>query len=836
MSSASEKRSRGDALGIVAIWLLLLLGLPSSATAQPNVTAPEAGSNVSYRNAVIEWDPIPGVSLYHLEVDDDPAFGSPEVDVFVPETTYSLSGEVLRLNGRLSWPQYVRINGERWDAGTFAPAIPSFRSPSGGPAIAVQASGEVLYAHTQSNATIVSSADWSDHTILSAVEAFWVFSLSIRLDPMGVAHAFWGEEQLRGGSRVRLLVYANSDTNWSRQEIASTNALGLRFVLSGSQIEAFLGTDRFISSDGGTTFRRETVPHTETFCYGVSALDVDAAGTIYRLGFGCEGDLVLQRSVTGFDPEFIGPGHSPELAVSPEGVIHAVRIGSMGDYSYSNSSRGFVEWTPLPLPIGGWKQYRFIRDHGSGTLYAAKLSDDGLTIASSYDDGSTWESQLIDSISSIAGGPLGDLVVDRDGALHVTTSSGLYANSLGAFLATNLVPTAELHTPVETDAAIGIRATLADPDSDALSGRIEVGIGEAQAVSLSLFETVEIFPGLSIMHWTRWPHGGTQVNSDTYGGLEFRFSGDINWTSGIPLSQVESQLPVMIEVRTPDGSQFDTFEITAWEYDRATALQDAHVDITLKTFTPLLDVPFENSELPETVDISSLPDGPSRVRLTASDDDHQIGAQQSFSKRGQGSLLLGGIQSAVPGKRIVLQTERDDDPTHFEAHLELPEGIMLDHDPKKEVTTVGVHGFDDENNPTGVIELDPNRWRSSGKGQGFHYLDPSGSRGGIVEVKLAPKASRERAKSTDNRRADTSAASSPVRRRSGQLWIRGLGEAVPWSPPSRAGRVRFDFTVGSEIVCALFSENAAARFVEDGPERFLALHAPATEIGCGPSN
>jgi len=388
---------------------------------------------------------------------------------------------------------------------------------------------------------------------------------------------------------------------------------------------------------------------------------------------------------------------------------------------------------------------------------------------------------------------------------------------------------------VDTDAAIGIRATLADPDSDALFGRIEVGSGEAQDVSLSLFETVEIFPGLSIWHWSRYPHGGTSVRSDTYRGLEFRAPGDIEWKSGIPLSQVESLMPVTIDVRTPDGSQFDTFEITAWEYDRATAFEKAHLDVTLNTFTPFVDVPFEDSELPDAVDISSLPDGPSRVRLTASDDDHQIGAQHNFSKRGQQSLLLRGIQSAVPGKRIALQTERDDEPAHFEAHLELPEGIMFDHDPRQEVTTVVVHGFGDENSHAEVIELDPNRWRARGKEQGFHYLDPSGSRGGIVEVKLAPEASHKRAKNSGNRRAGTRAASTPERRRFGHLRIRGFGEDLPWSPPSRAGRVRFDFTVGSETVCALFSENAGARFVEDEPERFLAVHAPSTEIGCEPS-
>jgi len=346
MSWVSDKRSRSSALGIVATSLLLLAGFSGSANAQPNVTAPEAGSNASYRNAVIEWDSIPGVSVYRLEVDDDPAFGSPEVDVFVPETAYSLSGEVLRLNGQLSWPQYVRINGERWDAGTFAPARLGYHSPYAGPAIAVRASGEVLFGNTSSEATIVSSADWSARTVLSANEAFAVWSLSIRIDSAGVAHAFWTEQQ-HWGSRVRILAYANSDTNWSRQEIASINSASAGFILFGGRIEAFAGTDRFISSDGGATFHRKTVP-----ILGVN-LDVDATGTIYHVGYRYEDrhDIFLQRSVTGFEPEFIGPGLSSGFAVSPEGVIHIARWETQSsDFSYSNSSRGFAEWIPLPLP------------------------------------------------------------------------------------------------------------------------------------------------------------------------------------------------------------------------------------------------------------------------------------------------------------------------------------------------------------------------------------------------------------------------------------------------------------------------------------------------------
>lgn len=89
-------------------------------SAQVSVTAPAAGAESSYRTTVVSWDPIPGASSYHLEIDDDPSFGSPEVDVTVSGTSYALSGEGLKLHGQRTWAAYVRINGTRWNAWTFS--------------------------------------------------------------------------------------------------------------------------------------------------------------------------------------------------------------------------------------------------------------------------------------------------------------------------------------------------------------------------------------------------------------------------------------------------------------------------------------------------------------------------------------------------------------------------------------------------------------------------------------------------------------------------------------------------------------------------------------------
>ncbi len=87
--------------------------VPRAGLAQAVVTSPEAGAASSYRTTAISWQVIPGATSYHLEIDDDPNFGSPEVDVTVPGTSYLLSGERLKLYGHASGAAYVRINGLR---------------------------------------------------------------------------------------------------------------------------------------------------------------------------------------------------------------------------------------------------------------------------------------------------------------------------------------------------------------------------------------------------------------------------------------------------------------------------------------------------------------------------------------------------------------------------------------------------------------------------------------------------------------------------------------------------------------------------------------------------
>jgi hypothetical protein len=114
----------------------------------------------SYRTTTISWAPIPGTAPYHLEIDDDPNFGSPEVDVTVTGTSYALWGQRLKLNGQQSWAAYVRINGTRWNANTFTPSCFGRGDEA---ALAVTFENLVFLAFHSSSSPIqlTASSDWS---------------------------------------------------------------------------------------------------------------------------------------------------------------------------------------------------------------------------------------------------------------------------------------------------------------------------------------------------------------------------------------------------------------------------------------------------------------------------------------------------------------------------------------------------------------------------------------------------------------------------------------------------------------------------------------------------
>jgi hypothetical protein len=162
------------------------LSIAAPAAAQLSVTSPAPGAASSYRTTTISWAPIPGATSYHLEMDDDPNFGSPEVDVTVAGTSYTLSGERLNLNGQQSWAAYVRINGKRWNANTFTPSY----LPWGFPALGVDSQNKVYIAFEDAQARIqlTMSSDWSSFTRLSLADTFNKYGLNLAVDEEDVAH------------------------------------------------------------------------------------------------------------------------------------------------------------------------------------------------------------------------------------------------------------------------------------------------------------------------------------------------------------------------------------------------------------------------------------------------------------------------------------------------------------------------------------------------------------------------------------------------------------------------------------------------------------------------
>ena len=89
-----SRRSARRLTACAAFWFVA--GIPAAALAEPVVLAPQAGAESSYRRSVIEWQSVPGKSTYHLEIDDDPNFRSPEVDAQVTGTSYDLAGTPLK--------------------------------------------------------------------------------------------------------------------------------------------------------------------------------------------------------------------------------------------------------------------------------------------------------------------------------------------------------------------------------------------------------------------------------------------------------------------------------------------------------------------------------------------------------------------------------------------------------------------------------------------------------------------------------------------------------------------------------------------------------------------
>ena len=629
----------------VALFLIALCIIPGTASPQVSVTAPAAGAQSSYRATVITWDPIPGASSYHLEIDDDPSFGSPEVDVTVAGTSYTLSGERLKLHGQLSWAAYVRINGVRWNAGTFSP---SYFSSSGNPALGVDSQNRVYLAFTGPypyGVYVTTSNDWSSLTLLSAPASINTGFASLAVDENEVAHAFWTEDQT-GAAVPR---YANSSTGWNVVPIpgtVSTACSESSMIATRFEIDVFInacweGIDRLTSSDG-LQFTRTRIPNNAT-ATSVSAAR-DAAGNLF---IASERDTIpeenlhssLQTSADGWIPHRLGPGRFPSIAVTPGSDVHALRWGfydwngSSSPIWYSNSLRGFDTWTEVArVPHFEQDILPLVVDDTRGELHAAVLGDNGLQLCSAANTGQAADTGTSWTCVPVGQGPASraDLAVAPEGTLHLAWNSGGsmgYANSLGSFLATNFTPQLTFGAPSSTASAAIVPAHIADADGDGLRGHIHVG--RFQRV-ISMIE-----PGTSepILHrrYALTNFENSYLHGPEY-QLEFRPMGSTGPFSTVLSRNQLPALPAIIEFRRLNRTDPGSFVLLAWDNAGAAILQ--------MDFVSAVELPY-GGQLPGMIDISTLPEGDAFVGIAVSDGSTSSFGAQMFTKApGQTQLVL----------------------------------------------------------------------------------------------------------------------------------------------------------------------------------------------------
>jgi hypothetical protein len=624
--------------------------VPRPAWTQVPVTAPAPGAAASYRTTVISWDAIPGASSYHLEIDDDPNFGSPEVDVTVAGTSYALSGQRLNLNGRLSWAAYVRLNGVRWNANTFTPV---YINGGGSPALAADSQSRVYVAFEGimygNGVHLTTSSNWSNLRRLSHEDVFTANGLDLAVDENDVAHAFWHEGRAAGGWAY----YANSATGWNRVTIMSPvdrTCAEYSMVVKGGPIELFEAVcderiDRFTSMDG-VQFTRTTLPNSD-IATSVSAAR-DGVGNLYVATerFATRFDdlhSTLQTSADGWIPHRMGPGRFPSIAVTPTGEVHALRWTSDEEYQqggssgfrYSNSLRGFATWTALPAPNSlGFNQdvLPLIVNESAGQLHAALPGANGVQLCSAASTGQAADTGTAWTCASIgtdqARNP--DLALAPDGTVHVAWDSGFdvgYANSLGSFLATNFAPHVSLGSPSSTATAVIVPGAISDADRDDLSGDVQIGRYEFVTSLIGPGTGAEIFDGRYGL-----VNDGNSSLGDPAGRLQFRHVGSPEW--GSLYRDRLPGFPVIVEVRqnSAQATWLGVLRIDGWD--------DTGASVAEVKFSPHVAVRYQGA-LPDAVDISSLSDGDWLLAVAAWDGTTQVYDVRLFSKSsGQNQLLL----------------------------------------------------------------------------------------------------------------------------------------------------------------------------------------------------
>ena len=585
-----------------------IAAIPVDAAAQLTVIEPRPGQAISYRRAQIVWEPMPGVAGYHLQVDDDPAFRSPEIDVVVQQTHYVLSGDDrLRLNGQLSWATYVRVNGLRWSVPTFAP---SYVTRAYWPSVAAGPAGQVYYAyltdlHAGPIAMVRTSDDFSSAIRLSpAVTDTNPHGIAMQVDGAGVAHVFWTEQiEGRGG-----LPFHASSVDWQPSQVSpdgvgGVDGAGPSMVITQGRIEVFeegFGPVQQFTSLDGETFAKSTVPDSSFSVTAHAAADVPGGIVLAEERLGNQ--VVLQRSQTGWAPEPLGQGEYPSVAVGADGVVHVVkRQGVFGDIVYSNSARGFTTWTlvpfgrvlaPYPVPI--------VVDDARSRIYVAAPVATSILLCGSGDAGASWSCRRVGG--NEPGHP--DLKLDASGVLHIAWAEargGGYATSLGSFLAVNHSPQALLSEGTPWPNTMIIPASVADADGDAVGGSVAVGVNELRRVRLFRNDQLPLLGDEVVF-------GGTAIFAINR-NLLFRAPGR-DWVTVLALDDLG--FPARVEVQTLDGRAVDVFTIRVRE---AESIVVDHWE-----FTAHVREPFSNGRLPRSIGIGSAPAGLLTMRVAVHDD------------------------------------------------------------------------------------------------------------------------------------------------------------------------------------------------------------------------
>jgi hypothetical protein len=623
--------------GLLLIATTLSIAAPASA--QLSVTSPAAGAASSYRTTTISWAPIPGAASYHLEIDDDPNFGSPEVDVTVADTSYTLSGQRLRLNGQQSWAAYVRINGARWNASTFTP---SYFKVGANPALGVDSQNLVYLAfNDQSRVNLTKSSDWSSGIRLSLEDTFNTYGLHLTVDELDVAHASWMEQRPESWSPY----YANSSTGWNLVRIPGTGTSGCSegsLVAGHGQVDIFYDAcnekiERWTSTDG-LTFAYTPLPNNDDPTSASAARD--GVGNLYVASERVTPpeftiDSALQTSADGWLAHTLGPGRFPTLTVTPSGELHVLRWGDEFDstgipFFYSNSLRGFQTWTELPVRASSFDQdlLPLVVDGTRQQLHTVLTPIDGVRLCSSAhtglanSTGTSWSCKKLDTVGYDT-----DVAVAPDGTIHVAWGApqkGLgYANSLGSFLATNFTPQVSYGAPSGGASAVTVPATISDVDGDEMAGHIHVGRYQPVMSVIEPGTTEKILEGPYTLG-----NSGNSYLYDPAARMQFRLVGSATWVSQLERSGLP--LPVQIEVRYTNGQIFGGFFIASWDGTGATIVQNGFVPYAKLTFS---------GALPSEIDISTLPAGAAMVAIGVSDRLTSSFAAQAFTKTSGHTIL-----------------------------------------------------------------------------------------------------------------------------------------------------------------------------------------------------